>query len=458
MEKYRAGVKISIMPSKRKKYSSFYIESLGCAKNSVDSRSIAELLINAGKKEVDSPERADLIIVNTCGFIRPAKEESVEVLREFAANKKEGQALIAAGCLSEREKYGLMDQIDGLDAAYGTRRWEDILEVLAGMRSSRSRPYAYFPETPRTSEVTKDIHRSAKFGASAYLKIAEGCDRRCAFCTIPEIKGPMVSRSMESILKDAVHLQNQQVKEIVLIAQDTTSYGRDFGMEDGLSLLLEEMVRSVPDIPWIRIMYMYPGSISEKLISIMAGNEQILPYLDIPLQHADPGVLHRMLRPSNIDAFFDFIVKMRKKIPGLALRTTFIVGYPGESEKEFQVLENFIRVVKFDHIGFFPYFHERNTSAYQYEDNIPENVKNERIHILAKLQEEISLEKNKRLIGKRLEVLIEGNGDGISIGRSYRDAPEIDGLVMLNEVVGPGEIFETQVTGALIHDLIAKKI
>jgi ribosomal protein S12 methylthiotransferase len=435
----------------------FYIESLGCAKNSVDSRSMAELLVLSGMKETADPEQAEVIIVNTCGFIQPARQESLEVLNEFGSSKQEGQVLIASGCLSEREKGQLLAEVDGLDAALGTRRWAEIARVVKKTREKPTSPYLYFPETERIIGDEHGIPRAAVQGASAYLKIADGCDRMCAFCAIPAIKGPMVSRTIDQVIKDAIFLQGLGVKEIILIAQDSTAYGRDLGLRDGLPALLKELVRTVPDVPWLRIMYTFPGSISDDLIEVMAENPQILPYLDLPLQHAHPEMLKRMKRPADLDWIRQTIARMRISIPSIALRTTFIVGYPGETEEEFNFLLEFLQEMRFDHVGIFPYYHEEGTSAYQTVETVPDDVKQERIQQLAAAQEQISLEINQGFIGKQLDVIIEGNGDGISAGRSYRDAPEIDGLILLKEIIEPGKMIDAQIIGALVHDLIAKQ-
>lgn len=444
------------MKHNQRSHISFYVESLGCAKNSVDSRSIAEILNKAGYLEETVPDDADVIIVNTCGFIQPAIEESIGVLKEFSSMKKRDQILIAAGCLSERDRNLIASHVNGLDAVYGTRHWGDILKILSQIRKDIPRPYMHFPKGIAMDEKQIGTHRVAVYGASAYLKIAEGCERGCAFCAIPSIKGPMVSRSVNDILDDAAFLQDKGVKEIILIAQDTTSYGKDFGLKDGLPLLLEKLREKVPLVPWIRIMYMFPGSISDELISVMADSDQILPYLDIPLQHASPDVLKKMRRPSNMRSVRTLLEKMRDRIPHLALRSTFIIGFPGETDADFETLKNFIREMRFDHVGFFPYFREQGTPSYKLEDDISPELKQERIQEIAGIQETISLQKNKEFIGKNIDVLVEGNGDGVSIGRSYRDAPEIDGLVMINKIIEPNHIYKTRVTGALVHDLIAK--
>jgi ribosomal protein S12 methylthiotransferase len=248
------------------------------------------------------------------------------------------------------------------------------------------------------------------------------------------------------------------VKEIILIAQDSTAYGRDLGMKDGLPKLLKELVQAVPVVPWLRIMYTFPGSISDDLIGVMAKTEQILPYLDLPLQHAHPDMLKRMKRPADLEWIRQTIARMRTTIPSIALRTTFIVGYPGETEEEFKFLLEFLKEMRFDHVGIFPYYHEEGTSAYQAVETVSDELKQDRIQQLAAVQERISLEINQSYVGKKMDVIIEGNGDGISAGRSYRDAPEIDGLVLLKEIIDPGKMIRAQVTGALVHDLVAKRI
>lgn len=443
------------MPTKNKHIETFYIESLGCAKNSVDSRSMAELLDLAGYAESSAPADSDLIIVNTCGFIQPAREESLHVLRDFAQSKRPGQYLIAAGCLGEREKQQLAAEVEGLDALLGTRRWADIVSVVEKIQQPGASPYFYFPETRQMSESSQPIVRAALQGSSAYLKIADGCDRGCAFCAIPLIKGPMLSRPIADILADAAALQAAGAQELILIAQDTTAYGRDLGLQDGLILLLRQLAAEVPAVPWVRIMYTFPGMNAESLMELMAAENNILPYLDMPLQHAHPDLLKRMRRPADMGWVRDTLHKFRRALPQVALRTTFMVGFPGETEAEFQTLLDFTAEIRFDHVGIFPYYHEAGTPAFELEDSVPEEVKEERIQRLAALQEEISHSRNEEWVGREMDVLIEGIGDGISVGRSFRDAPEIDGLVLLDEVLTVGDLVRVQISGALTHDLIA---
>ncbi len=432
----------------------FHLVSLGCAKNTVDSESMSTLLGRSGFQFSERPEEADVLIVNTCGFIGPAKEESLAVLRELAEGKGEGQLLIAAGCLTQRYGSTVVEQVPGIDGVLGTRRWMDIVQVVQSLRERRHpEPLYHLPEVQAVGREEQGVDRVAVSGASAYLKIADGCRRPCAFCAIPLIKGPAVSRPAEAILGDARRLQEAGLREVILIAQDTTDYGHDLGVKDGLAKLLEDLVAAIPDVDWIRVMYAYPGYVTDRLIEVMAGNEQILPYLDMPLQHADPNILSAMGRPANVDWVQRTIAKMRGAMPGLALRTTFIVGYPGETEQAFGRLLDFIQEIRFDRVGVFPYSPESGTAGEPLGDPVPLAVKEERRDRLMTLQQRISLERNQAFLGESLPVLIEGCGDGISLGRSYRDAPEIDGMVIVEEEIRAGEMVQVRITGALEYDL-----
>ena len=435
------------------KSNSFYLVSLGCAKNTVDSDSMAGLLEEDGFKALEKPSNAEFLIVNTCGFIQSARQESIEVLQELAEKKKPGQWLIAAGCLIECHREQLIAEVPGIDGFIGTRRWMDILDLVKSLRPGSTTPKYHIPESATIGTDEKGMVRAAVQGASAYLKIADGCRRQCAFCSIPLIKGTTVSRPQEAILEDAQILQDSGVKELILIAQDTTDYGVDLGIKDGLPKLLEALLPKIPEIPWVRLMYSYPGYVSDRLIDLMSTSKQVLHYLDIPLQHAHPDTLKRMKRPSDLDWVHSTIAKMRKAMPDLAIRTTFIVGYPGETDAEFNSLLDFIREVKFDHVGAFPFSFEVGTSSESLGDPIPDEVKQERLQQLMQTQEIISLTRNQSLIGQTMDVLIEGQGDGISVGRSWRDAPEIDGLVIVEDEIEVGSMVPVRITGALTHDL-----
>lgn len=433
---------------------SYYLVSLGCAKNTVDSQSIAALLERDGYISTEKASQAGLLIVNTCGFIGPAKQESLQVLKDLAKKKKRGQFLIAAGCLTERYRQKVVEDVPGIDGILGTRRWMDIVELVQKLRVRPDpQPLYHLPDVATIGTDERGIARVAAQGTSAYIKIADGCRRPCAFCAIPLIKGTAVSRPVDAVLADARLLRDAGVQELILIAQDTTDYGHDLGIKDGLAQLLEKLVVEVPEIPWIRILYAYPGYVTDRLIDVMAANTQILPYLDMPLQHADPLLLRAMRRPANMDWVYATLDKMRNKIPNLALRTTFIVGYPGENEPQFQTLLDFVSAIKFDHLGAFTFSFEPGTFSEALGDPVPEEVKQERLERLMLLQQNISLTRNQVLVGKTLEVLVEGYNDGISVGRSYRDAPEIDGMVFVEGEAEVGEIVPVMINGAMTHDL-----
>ena len=415
---------------------------------------MAQLLMNAEYQPTDDPSDAGVIIVNTCGFIGPAKEESLSVLQDFAEQKQSGQMLIAAGCLTQRYGEQVVQQVPGIDGILGTRRWMDILKVVDSLRASpHPEPVYHLPETPTVGRDDAGTQRVSIQGASAYIKIADGCRRPCAFCAIPLIKGTAVSRPVDDILSDARALQEMGVYEINLIAQDTTDYGHDLGVKNGLAKLLKKLAPAVPEIPWIRLLYAYPGYVTDELIDVMASSEQLIPYLDMPLQHAHPDTLRRMRRPANIDWVHRTLDNMREAMPDLALRTTFIVGYPGETEAEFQALLDFINEIRFDRVGAFQFSFEPGTFSEPLGDPVPEEIKQERWEKLMERQQNISLERNQSYVGKILDVLIEGQGDGLSLGRSYRDAPEIDGMVIVEEEYPTGAMVPVRITGAMTYDL-----
>jgi ribosomal protein S12 methylthiotransferase len=415
---------------------------------------MAQLLIRDGYRALKNPERASVLIVNTCGFIGSARDESLRELQKLADGKRGGQLLIAAGCLTQRYGADVARQVPGVDGILGTRRWMDILQVVRELRKTKHpKPLYHLPESATVGTDEADTIRTSLFGGAAYLKIADGCRRPCAFCAIPLIKGTLVSRPLETILDEARRLRDMGVRELILIAQDTTDYGHDLGMKDGLAILLENLTVSVPDLDWLRIMYAYPGYVTDRLIDVMASSKQILPYLDMPLQHAHPKTLVRMKRPSNMDWVHKTLEKMRAAMPQIAIRTTFIVGYPGETEEEFRALEDFVREIRFDRAGAFPFSFEPGTTSEPLGDPLPPEVKQERYERLMELQQNISLQVNQSYVGKTLDVLVEGYGDGLSIGRSYRDAPEIDGMVLVEGKAKVGEIAQVKITGAMVYDL-----
>ena len=415
---------------------------------------MAQILATAGYQSTDQPSKARVLIVNTCGFIGPAKEESFGVLQELAANKQAGQILIAAGCLTQRYGAEVAHRVHGIDGILGTRRWMDILDVVEALRHGQHpEPLYHLPDVATVGKDERGVLRAGIQGNSAFVKIADGCRRPCAFCAIPLIKGTTVSRPLKVIIDEARQLGDMGMHEINLIAQDTTDYGYDLGMKDGLARLLDQMTKAVPEIDWIRIMYAYPGYVTDRLIDVIASNPQILPYLDMPLQHAHPDTLRRMKRPANVDWVHRTLEKMRTAMPDLALRTTFIVGYPGETEGEFQALLDFVKEIRFDRVGTFLFSFEPGTASEPLGDPVPHEVKEERYDRLMALQQEISLERNQSFMGKTLDVLFEGQGDGLSMGRSYRDAPEIDGLVIVEGNAPLGELLPVRITGAMAYDL-----
>ena len=440
----------------------FYLVSLGCPKNLVDSEGMATLLRRAGYTAAAAPEEADLLIVNTCGFIAPARDESRAVLRELARARQPGQRLIAAGCYSQRCPHELAEAVPGIDGLIGTRCWTDIVTRVERLPPPPGEGQCGGVLSPLVGEGwgggqdVPGVPRVAVQGTSAYLKLADGCRRSCAFCAIPLIKGTAVSRPPEAILSDAAWLAEHGVREIILIAQDTTDYGHDLGMREGLAELLERLVVEVPRVEWVRLMYAYPGRVTERLIEAMARHPQVLPYLDIPLQHAHPRVLHRMRRPADVEGVRRTVERLRAAMPEIAIRTTFMVGYPGETEAEFQVLLDFVAEMEFDRVGAFAYSHEEGTPAATLKDDVPPEVKEERRERLMEVQQHISLAKNRALVGRTLDVLVEGQGDGMSVGRSYRDAPEIDGLVLVQAELPVGKIIPVRFTAALEYDLVAE--
>lgn len=445
----------------------FHLVSLGCEKNTVDSESMGQLLIRDGYTHTIDPYEAQVLIVNTCGFIGPAKEESYQALQTLAELKQDDQFLIAAGCLTQRYGAEVVDRIPEIDGVIGTRRWMDIIELLNKLRKRKHpEPLYHLPtEVLTVGTDERDVLRVSIDGPSAYIKISDGCRRPCSFCAIPLIKGTLVSRPMDAIIQEARTLQARGSREIILIAQDTTDYGRDLGIKNGLAKLITAMADQAPKIDWIRVMYAYPGYVTNELIEVMASTPQVVPYLDIPLQHGHPQTLRRMRRPANIDWVYRTIENMRNAMPQLAIRTTFIVGYPGETEEEFQTLMEFAKDMKFDRVGAFTFSFEPGTHSEALGDPIPAEIKAERLDRLMVQQQDISLKINQSFVGQTLDVLIEGyseseNGNQpIAVGRSYRDAPEIDGLVFVEnhpkdtELPKIGEIVPVKINGAMVYDL-----
>ena len=432
----------------------FYLATLGCPKNEVISDKMAQLLLEAGHIVVDNPRNADFLLVNTCGFIESARVESLQMVSGLAKKKRGSQKLILIGCLAQLAGTQILEANATVDGLLSTRRWMEIGRLVKQMETGTKEKTIWLDDPANESIVSLQgrVLRGQPW-ASAYLSIADGCSASCAFCSIPNIKGKLRSRPMSDILDETIYLVENGARELIVIAQDTTSYGSDRGERDALPELLKEILRSAPELAWLRVMYAYPQHVTSRLIATMAEESRICHYLDLPLQHAHPETLRRMRRPHNITEVRNTLHELRTAMPDLALRTSFIVGYPGETEEEFSALLNFVEEISFDKVGVFVYSREEGTTAYDLPDQISSQVKEERYHRLMTAQQNISLARNRAQIGRELDILVEGNGDGISIGRSYRDAPEIDGLVIFEKHAPIGQFARVRITGADTYDL-----
>jgi ribosomal protein S12 methylthiotransferase len=440
---------------------SFLMVSLGCAKNTVDSEAMEQLLLAAGHVRAADSSSADLLIVNTCGFIEAAKQESIDTLLELGAEKRADQKLIATGCLVERYPRELSAELPMVDAFIGARNWSALPDVVTQLEELRA-PGSSLSLVELAPEGQLDLEMPARQvrGASAYEKISDGCDQRCAFCAIPFMKGNHLSKPTELILREIGQLVEQGVREVVLVGQDTTRYGHDLGERDGLATLLETITDRFPSLPWIRVMYAYPRHVTERFLGVLRERPQVVPYLDMPLQHTHPWTLARMRRPHRDTD--DLIGWMRDRVPGLVLRTTFIVGFPGETDAEFEYLVDSVRRLKFDRVGVFTYSDEDGTAAFSMPGRVPNAEKRRRRGRLMAAARDITLASNRQLIGQELDVLVEGrpeDGSSWYAGRSYRDAPEVDGLVLINaETLPVGEMVRVRIERALAYDLLARPV
>ncbi len=430
--------------------------SLGCPKNLVDSEVILGLLSKEGHPLTTDPSRAEIIIVNTCSFIKDASQEAIETILKLVSYKKEGRCrlLVVSGCLPQRYGKVLEKELPEVDLFVGTGSFQKIPILIAqrGKRKSylAGQTFLYNEKTPR-------ILSTPPF--TAYLKIAEGCSRTCTFCTVPQIRGPYRSRRISSVLKEAVRLVDQGVKELILIAQDTTAYGEDLGDGTSLETLLKALVK-IDGLRWIRILYAYPrlSHFTESLLELISKEEKICPYLDLPIQHIDDEILRRMGRRSKSGEIRGLIEKLRTSVQGIALRTSLIVGFPGESEKQFKTLLHFVKETRFDHLGAFKYSAEEGTPAFRFPDSVPEEVKEERLRVLMETQKKISLKKYQGMVGQKAEVLVEGRDGEQTLfrGRLKTQAPEIDGYVFLMGKAHPGDWVEALITQALPYDLMGR--
>jgi ribosomal protein S12 methylthiotransferase len=454
------------MTEKPTKPPRYYLLTLGCPKNTVDSEGMAMLLGQAGYRGVTVSDDADVLIVNTCGFLAAAEEESLDTLRELARRKRKGQVLVAAGCMAQRAGERIVREAPGVDGLLGTRRWMEVVPFIQGLRGGRGQRtfgrYALLgdPEQPLVGAIA----RPPVSNGSAYLKISDGCNAPCAFCSIPSFKGKLRSRPQEAVVAEAQALVAAGAREIVLIAQDTTDYGRDLGRPDALPGLMRAILDAAPDLRWLRLMYAYPGHVSPELITVMAGDPRVCHYLDIPLQHGHPAVLKRMLRPANVDRLLATFGQMRAAMPDMAFRSTFIVGYPGETEEEFAGLLDFVETIQFDRVGVFRFSPEPGTPAFDMPDQVGDAVQEERYHRVMAAQQRISLLRNQVQVGRVLDVLVEGEGEltgqkgPVALARSYRDAPEVDGLVVTPGRLPVGEMAQVRITGAMEYDLMGERL
>jgi ribosomal protein S12 methylthiotransferase len=464
--------------------------SLGCPKNLVDSEVMMGLLARAGAELTTHAEDADVIVVNTCSFIESAQQESINTILEMAEHKTGGRAkkLVVAGCLVERFRDQIRKDIPAVDAVVGTGELESILAatgVAAPVRNDS--PFVVLPSRPEGDaralqgrfsrqswdgaigdlpnylydDATPRILATPRY--MAYIKIAEGCDHPCTFCIIPQLRGQFRSRRFESVVAEAERLAQCGVREITLIGQDTTCYGEDFGLKDGLALLLEKLA-GIEDLRWIRFLYAYPNKITGKLLEVISQHDKICSYMDVPLQHASASVLKRMKRGGGADVFLRSIGKMRRAIPDLALRTSFIVGFPGETEKEFEELCDFVREAQFDWMGAFAYSDQQGADAYVLEKKLsPREIERRRKHLMG-IQRHISKKKKKTLVGREFDLLLEGSSEESDLlleGRTAMHAPEIDGKVFVNDVPEwmqpePGRFYRCEITEAHDYDLVAR--
>ena len=440
--------------------------SLGCPKNLVDSEVMMGLSQEGGHTLTADPSEADVLIVNTCAFIDKAKEESVNTILELAEFKKTGNCkrLVVTGCLGERYRDELKEQIPEIDAVLGTGDVPDIVGAIEGTRRAMI-PLRLVSGAPSLPTYLYDAHSPRVFATPrhfAYVKVAEGCDYKCSFCIIPTLRGHYRSRPVEQIVQEARALAARGIREIILISQDTTFYGRDAGDGAALPRLLREL-NNVEGIDWIRLLYLYPTTITDEILDAMAECDKVCNYIDLPLQHASNDVLRRMKRPGTGQGYDRLLAKIRARVPGVSLRTTFIVGFPGETEAEFEELLNFVRTVGFDHVGVFTYSHEEGTTAYDLTDDVPAAVKTKRRNTLMAEQKRIVARAQKKRLGAQVQVMVDGPSPEHELvwrGRLAGQAPDIDPVVYFTdtdtESLRPGTLLEAEIVGSREYDLVAR--
>lgn len=435
--------------------------SLGCDKNLVDSEHMSGILEKAGYQFTDDEREADIIVINSCCFINDAKEESINTIFEMARYKEEGncKALVLAGCLAQRYYYEIKEEIPEIDICIGTTAIDSIADALNNFFKEKEKVFCLKNIDIHAGEnAPRNLSTS---GCYAYLKIAEGCDKHCTYCIIPKIRGNYRSVKMEDVLKEAKELAESGVKELILVAQETTMYGVDLYGKKSLHVLLKELAK-IPGVYWIRVLYCYPEEIYDELIDVMASESKICHYLDIPIQHASDNVLKRMGRRTDNKQLRDIIAKLRSKIPDIVLRTTLITGFPGETWEDHQITMEFVDEMEFDRLGVFTYSAEENTPAANMEDQIDEEVKISRRNEIMELQQEIVFEKSEKLVGREFVALIEGHisGEHAYMGRTYMDIPGVDSniFIVTDEELMTGDFVKVKVTGTNDYDLIGELV
>jgi ribosomal protein S12 methylthiotransferase len=436
-----------------------HILSLGCPKNLADSELMLGALAGAGLEVTLDPSEAQVLVVNTCAFIESAKKESIDAILEAGRIKQQGagRRLVVAGCLAQRYGTELREQLPEVDIFVGTGNFLELPELLRRTESPESRSIPYPGAAHLLAGAAAPRIRTGDF-FTAYLKISEGCDHKCAFCIIPKIRGRHESRTLEEVMSEARALVADGVREINLIAQDLTAYGRDLDPRRSLAQLIRELDQ-IEGLRWIRLLYCYPNFVSDELLGAIAESPRVVKYIDMPLQHADDEILRAMRRERSGTALHKLLDRVRRRIPGIALRTSFIVGFPGETDEAFERLLDFVRTEQFERVGVFTYSHEENTASYEMPGQVPERIKRERRSALMELQAEISLGKNRGLIGRELEVLVEGEVAGRATrirGRMSSQAPEIDGMVLLKGEAHPGEFVRARIKQARSYDLVGE--
>lgn len=433
--------------------------SLGCPKNQVDAERMLALLKDEGYELAYDAALSDVVIINTCGFIQSAKEEAIETILEFCTLKEEGRikAVVVTGCLAERYRDEILTEIPQVDAVVGIGKNDELADIIRQIYCGEK--VSAYGEKGDLCFDEKRILSTPSY--MAYIKISEGCDNRCTYCAIPKIRGRFRSRSIENIVSEAESLADGGVKELVLIAQDTTRYGEDLYGESRLPELLRELVK-IEGLKWIRALYLYPERITDELIDVFASEEKVVPYMDIPIQHCDREILKRMNRMGDEQSLLELIQKIRSRVPNIILRTTLIAGFPGESKQQFESLCEFVKKARFDRLGCFAYSPEEGTAAAEFDGQLDEDTKSRRAEIVYDEQSRIMFEKNEEQIGKTLEVVCEGFDRYAEcfFGRSYMDAPEIDGKIFFtaDEKPSPGEFIKVKITDTLDFDLLGERV